>query len=115
MAASPFVAEWVITMVSCSHNSPVNCVPQTAPQVDHFPAAVIGTAGAAEFTPPGEVLGKRLTHRVEARADVPLHFRSRRTRSHPGDQTEHTAPSLHSSCARAPPVNSQAIVEIQRG
>ena len=54
-------------------------VPHTAPQVDHFLAVVIGAAGAAQFTPPSEILDERLAHRLKATADVPLNYRESRT------------------------------------
>ena len=54
-------------------------VPHTAPQVDHFLAVVIGAAGAAQFTPPSEVLDKCLAHGLKATTDLPLDFRESRT------------------------------------
>ena len=50
-------------------------VPNAAPQVDDLLAAMIGAAGAAQLTSPGEVLGKRLAHAFKAAADVPVNPR----------------------------------------
>ena len=47
-------------------------VPDAAPEVDDLLAAEIGAAGAAQLTPPREVLDERLAHRLEAAADVPV-------------------------------------------
>jgi hypothetical protein len=47
-------------------------VPSAAPQVDHLFAAVIGAAGAAQFSPPSEVLDERLAHHLKARLDLSL-------------------------------------------
>ena len=73
MAARPLVAEWTITIVSCSHGSPVSLVADAAPEVDDLLAAMIGAAGAAQLAASSEVLGKRLAHRLETATDVSLY------------------------------------------
>ena len=52
-------------------------VADAAPEVDDLLAAVIGAAGAAQLAAPGEVLGKRLAHGLEAAADVSLDIEHR--------------------------------------
>jgi thiol-disulfide isomerase/thioredoxin len=47
-------------------------VSNAAPQVNDLLATLIGTAGAAQFTPPNEVLYESLAYCLEATADVPL-------------------------------------------
>ena len=54
-------------------------VADAAPEIDDLLAAVIGTAGAAQLPAPGEVLGERVAHRLEARADVPVDDIARRS------------------------------------
>ena len=59
-----------MTIVSCSHGSPVCLLPDAAPEVDDLLPVVIRTAGAAQFSAFDEVLDKRLAYRLEARAHV---------------------------------------------
>ena len=48
-------------------------VANTAPEVDDLLAVNVGAAGAAEFVPSIEVVGKRSGHRLEATTDVSLY------------------------------------------
>ena len=47
-------------------------VPNSAPQIDDFLAAIVGAAGAAQFAAPDEVFLERVTHGFEAATDVSL-------------------------------------------
>jgi len=65
-------------------------VADAAPEVDHFLAAVIDAARAAQLMPSSEVLDERLAHRLEAGTDVPLDFQESRRpiAHHPGAGSE---------------------------
>jgi hypothetical protein len=48
-------------------------ISDAAPDIDDFLAAKIGTAGASQFPPSNEVVGKRLAYRLKPRTDVSLY------------------------------------------
>ena len=75
-------------------------VANAAPEVDDLLAAVIDTAGAAQLSAPGEVLGERLAHRLEATTDVSFDDHLIRWRD------GHDSSSTRGPCAilTAPPV-----------
>jgi hypothetical protein len=48
-------------------------VPNTAPEIDDFLAAVVHAAGAAELVAPNEIVGKRVAYGLEAGTDSSLY------------------------------------------